>query len=159
MEIIECRHGDVKIDSEDLTRILDSGWNIGTKLHPDGYINVRMYKQLNKKSKQKSLSRFIIDAPRNKIVTFRNKNTLDLRKKNLLVTTNTGKRINATANKNAISIYKGVYRWSTKFTAQIRKDGKSYYIGNYSSEIDAAKAYDKEAFKVFGPEALLNFPN
>ncbi len=157
MEIIECRHGTVKVDMEDFHKIIESGWNIGTQILVSGYINVRMYRKINKKSKQKSLSRFITDAPEGKIVTFKDKDTLNLRKKNLIVTDHTGKRANAESSKNARSIYKGVYRNRGKWAAQIRYKGKSRHLGSFDTEMEAAKRYDIEAKKVFKGLSLLNF--
>jgi hypothetical protein len=57
------------------------------------------------------------------------------------------------------SIYKGVSydKASRKYYACIRVDGKSKRLGLYSSEIDAAKAYDAAAKKYFGEFARLNF--
>lgn len=54
------------------------------------------------------------------------------------------------------SKFKGVSRSSkNRWCARIAET----YIGNYDREEDAAKAYDKAAYKHFGPTAWLNFPS
>lgn len=39
------------------------------------------------------------------------------------------------------------------------KDYRTYNLGNYSNEVDAAIAYDKMAIKLFGQYARTNFIN
>lgn len=58
------------------------------------------------------------------------------------------------------SQYKGVswHKHANKWVAQIHKDYKHIHIGYFENELDAAFAYDKEAQRLFGPYANLNFP-
>lgn len=62
------------------------------------------------------------------------------------------------------SQYKGVCQtschngvWSGKWSARVGKDKKSYYLGCFDSEIEAAKAYDEKAKELFGEHAKTNF--
>lgn len=59
------------------------------------------------------------------------------------------------------SRFKGVSLHSTgnKWQSQIMVDGKIIYIGLFSDEELAAKAYDQVALRQFGEFARLNFPN
>jgi hypothetical protein len=61
---------------------------------------------------------------------------------------------------NTTSQYKGV-SWSLykqKWQASASKDGKRYFLGYFSSEIEAAKAYDRKLEELFGDYARINFP-
>lgn len=58
------------------------------------------------------------------------------------------------------SQFKGV-AWivrDKKWRARAVFDGKTSYLGHFDKEVDAALAYDKEAKRLFGDFALLNFP-
>lgn len=57
--------------------------------------------------------------------------------------------------------YKGVsyFKRDKKYRARLEVIGKAYFGGYHSTEIEAAKAYDKLAKKHFGEFAYLNFPS
>lgn len=54
--------------------------------------------------------------------------------------------------------YKGTHKNKRRFGAQICINEKRTYIGNYGTEEEAARAYDKVAFALYGEFAYLNFP-
>jgi hypothetical protein len=62
--------------------------------------------------------------------------------------------------KTATSQYYGVswHKASQKWKASIKYEGNYHYIGIFSSEIEAAKQYDKYAKDIHGEFATLNFP-
>lgn len=61
--------------------------------------------------------------------------------------------------KNKTSRYIGVSRDKTKWTARIKYDKKQMHLGNFETEIEAAKAYDKKAIELYGETAKANFPS
>lgn len=65
---------------------------------------------------------------------------------------------NVGVRKNNTSGFKGVVWMSSvgKWSAKIMKDRKIRYLGCFTSKIDAAKAYDKEAVILHGDYAVTN---
>lgn len=86
-------------------------------------------------------------------------NGLNNMKSNIRLVSNTQNQYNRKQNRNGTSKYKGVCLASRnkKYLAQIRFEGKTYYIGSFENEIEAAKAYDKKAKELFKEFAYLNF--
>lgn len=96
-----------------------------------------------------------------------NRNGLDNRRSNLRLATKSQQKRNSSKcrfylGRPPTSKYKGVTRdWKNKnkiWRAQITFDKRVYNLGRFSSEIDAARAYDRKAREVFGEYAKLNFP-
>ena len=90
-----------------------------------------------------------------------NNDSLDNRRANLRLATAVQnacnrKKISSETSSKHIGIYfeKRTGRW----TAKIRANGKRLWLGRFTSEIDAAKAYDAAAQKYHGEFAQLNFP-
>lgn len=53
--------------------------------------------------------------------------------------------------------FKGVTFNGKGFKAEIYKDGKRIYIGQFETAIEAAIAWDQKAIALFGPRTDLNF--
>lgn len=56
------------------------------------------------------------------------------------------------------SQYRGVFKTGKKWMAALTYKYKFKYLGVFVEEIEAARAYDKETLKIYGSEAILNFP-
>lgn len=87
-----------------------------------------------------------------------NGDKLDNRIENLRLVTHAQNMLNWD-NRRGTSIYRGV-SWNSernKWKAQIQLNNKNKPIGRFNTEIEAAKAYDLEAKKLFGEFARLNF--
>jgi hypothetical protein len=107
------------------------------------------------------LHRFLIKYSGNDCVIHKNKNYLDFRRSNLVVSDYFGsKRQCATKSKNTTSKYKGVHKriekYRTVWSANIRKGHKRYYLGRHATEEGAAMAYNKMALQLFGEDSYQN---
>jgi len=47
---------------------------------------------------------------------------------------------------------------SRKWEARIRESGKNHYLGSFTDEEAAARAFDNAAIHMRGPQAVCNFP-
>ena len=47
---------------------------------------------------------------------------------------------------------------SRKWEARIRESGKNHYLGSFTDEEMAARAFDNAAIAMRGPQAVCNFP-
>lgn len=87
-------------------------------------------------------------------------NSLNNRRKNLRVASNSQNNANKLKLSGYSSRFKGVAweksrnRWSAELTCRCKK----YHLGRFEIEEDAAKAYDTAARKHFKDFARLNFP-
>lgn len=110
------------------------------------------------KQKTMRLHRFIMNCPCGMEVDHLNGNSLDNRKNNLKIVNhheNCQNRHNERSSK-----YPGVY-WditSQKWVARIRNKDKSYSLGRFDSELDAAQSY-RDAYGEIKKTGALNRPN
>ena len=111
------------------------------------------------KSKTVSLSRYVIGCPRNRCVDHRNHNQFDLSNENLRIASYSQNGANRIKNKGKLSSqFKGVdfYIRNNKWRSQILVKGKKIHLGYFSSEVDAAIAYNNAAIRYFDKFAHLN---
>ena len=105
------------------------------------------------------MHRELIDVPEGMFVDHVNGNKLDNRKSNLRACTNKQNSVNSRPYRRKMaSQYKGVTynKNSNKWYARIQNDGKRIFIGQYSTEKEAALAYNRKASEFFGEFAYLN---
>jgi hypothetical protein len=104
------------------------------------------------------LHRLLTEAPPDKIADHEDRNGLNNRRYNLRVVNATESRLN-TRKKTAKNTYRGVY-WNQKekrWYVRITMDRQTRWIGSFTDEIEAAKAYDEAAIRLHGEFAMLNF--
>jgi hypothetical protein len=94
------------------------------------------------------------------IVDHINSNGFDNTRANMRNITQRQNSYNQSKQVGTISIYKGVnydkrrHRWY----ARIRLGRERFFLGYFDTEIEAARAYDYMAVRLFGEFARLNFP-
>ncbi len=102
------------------------------------------------------LHRFLLDAPPCLEVDHINHDKLDNRRCNLRLVTVSQNQQNKAPSPNKVSIYKGVTLMKGRWRATISVNGKYTHLGYYSSESEAAEAYNRAAAEYFGEYARLN---
>jgi len=108
------------------------------------------------------MHREVIDIPKHMLCDHVNGYGLDNRAANLRPATVSQNLCNRPKTKaKTRSKYKGL-EWNKtqrKWKVRIQCNGRKIYLGSFSNQIDAARAYDKKAKALFGQFARLNFPN
>lgn len=148
-----CTNKEVIVDDEDYDYL--NRWKWGQ--NSSGYARRTIY--VNKKYKTLLMHRFIINAPEGKEVDHINGNKLDNRRENLRLVSRIQNSQNKKAQTNTNNLYKGYYkenRGKRLYVVEIIVNTKKIYIGKYSTELEAAKAYNDAAVKYFGEFAKLN---
>ena len=102
------------------------------------------------------MHRLIMNAKQGQLVDHKNRNGLDNRRENLRLCTQS-QNLHNRPSIGGTSKYKGVSKVGNRWRSYIWKNYKRTHLGYFSSEEDAAKAYDKAAIKLIGDFAYLNF--
>lgn len=107
------------------------------------------------------MHRLIMDVYDEREVDHKNRNCLDNRRENLRIATTSQNRMNRGKFEGSYSSpYKGVSQRGKKWRAQITLDKKVMHIGSFSTELEAARAYNEAATRLHGEFAKLNdLPN
>ncbi|MDG2434830.1 MAG: hypothetical protein P8M55_04235 [Gammaproteobacteria bacterium] len=150
------------VDKEDKLECLSHNWCLQLL---EGYNDITFHVVSTNilMHEERYLQRFILERkkeiPKRKQVKFLNINQFDCSKENLEITTRSSVLATRRADKNTSSIFKGVCsdsqkgsvkRWRTGLTVE----GKTYTLGCYINEIEAAFAYNI-AIKYFYPRGCL----
>ena len=128
------------IDAEDYEKLSRVKWQFN-----NGYAVKSV--RVGKKFKTLMMHREILNAPEGLEIDHKNGNRLDNRKSNLRFCTRSENICNISALPNKSSPYKGVtwHKVSKKWQARVKKNGKSYFLGLFHNECDAAQAYVEKA--------------
>lgn len=116
--------------------------------------------RVNGKKTNFAMHRVILNAPTGQDVDHINGNGLDNQKRNLRLVGDSENQQNRHRWPLNTSGYRGVTRiekWN-KWQAGIKRFGKSYHLGWHDTAEGAARAYDAKAREIYGPRALVNFP-
>jgi len=93
-----------------------------------------------------------------KVADHINGDGLDNRRCNLRVASRQQNNVNGRKRRGCSSPFKGVSKCGKRWKAKILVDDKSFYLGSYQNQEEAARAYDSAALHFFGEFAYPNFP-
>lgn len=150
------------VDDEDYERLIKYSWHIVRSYREYNYIATSVYNKETGKHFGILMHRLIMDAQKGELVKFKDGNTFNCQRSNLLKGSAHQVAGGRRSNRNSTSRFKGVsyVKKFKRWRAAIHdRAGKSIYLGNFVNEETAARAYDKKAREVFGPFAYLNFPD
>lgn len=104
------------------------------------------------------MHRYLLDAPEGIEVDHIDNDSLNNTRSNLRLATKSQngastRRFDSDGN---VKRTRGVGFYRNKWTASIKVDGRSIYLGRYDTEVDAQHVYDDAARKYFGEFARLN---
>lgn len=119
----------------------------------------RFYAYRQIKGKNIAMHRFIMKPADDLVVDHIDGNGLNNTRANLRICTQQQNVCNC-KGRGGESKYKGLCwdKYNKKWRAQIHYNRENRYLGVFEDEVEAAKEYDKEAVKLFGEFAYLNFP-
>ena len=152
--------GDVAIvDDEDFDRVSAFRWYLSTH----GYAQRCAHRRLGEAGTTITMHRFVLGLPSDAGIDHINRDRLDNRKANLRRCTKSqnsaNREMRGTWNgKRIVSRYKGV-TWKAKgslWQARLGYQRRQIFLGYFSSEIEAARAYNRAALERFGEYARLN---
>lgn len=144
------------VDDRDYPRLSKHNWQI-SGVAP--YIYAARYPRRGGKSVCVLMHREILDAPKGMHVDHINGDRLDNRRENLRLCTHAQNGRNRKPTPGGSSKYKGV-KWdrrAKKWRATIKINRKEYHLGYFTSETEAALAYDRGALKHHKEFARTNF--
>lgn len=145
------------IDFDDFEKVRGMKWVV-TKIRRNFYATQRV-RRADGKWTITYLHRVITDCPTDMEVNHINGDGLNCKQENMQVCT---PQQHAFAFRRKIagasSKFRGVCWHGKCWTSQIHKCGKKFHLGSFSSEEDAARAYDAKARELFGTHAAPNFP-
>ena len=154
----------VLLDDEDYDRVVTEGkWHIHKDPHR-GVFYVRTNTYENRKQTAIYLHRFIMDAPKGKVVDHINGDGRDNRKENLRICTKLENMRNRNTPPRGEVGYYGVtdhaiHQYAKNYRVAIRFQKKYIHGGMFFTAEEAAMEYDKLAKEYHGEFLTLNFPD
>lgn len=145
------------VDTEDWRWLMQWKWQ--AHCTPEGFWSARRTEKSPNGLLLFVMAREILNVPDGYEVDHINHNDLDNRKCNIRPCTKAQNAHNRKKQAGKSSRYKGV-SWKaekSKWYAQAQQNGKTYSLGYFVNEIEAAKVYDKKIKELRGDFALLNF--
>jgi hypothetical protein len=147
-----------KVDSDCPPEILEQKWSANRKTPGRTYAYRTTRKTEPNGKTHQTLHAQLMGAERGREVDHINGDTLDNRRSNLRICGHLENGCNLRKwSTPTTSKYKGVSSRQGKWRAYISPKGRQKHLGTFDSEIEAAKAYDEAAKKLFGNFACLNF--
>lgn len=164
MKTIDVKNKKILLDDEDHKYLSNFKWKV-VKKGNDWYACIRKMKGKGKEATQIYLHEFLIELDNQDCIGFKNKNTLDNRRENLFGVSK-GYNLSRTRKRTTVngrkpgSIYKGVSkrlkRGKVMWEVRIAKDKKTFYVGSYKTQKQAALAYNRKAIELYGEHAYQN---
>lgn len=100
------------------------------------------------------------DGPEGHEIDHRDRNGLNNQRSNLRWATKAQQRCNQALRRDSKTGFKGVNLVRGKYwSATIRANNTTFYLGYFATAEDAARAYDAKARELHGDFAYVNFPD
>jgi hypothetical protein len=105
---------------------------------------------------QDYLSRWIMGAPKGKVIIYLDRNKLNLQRDNMIVC---DRAVSIRSTGGRSGRFKGVHfsKKSMKWIAQITCNYKCYSLGSFDTDEAAASAYNAAAVRLYGAHAYINY--
>lgn len=142
-----------RVDPEDYAALARYKWSAARQ-------GRTIYAVRSEKGVQIRMHRAIMKAPKHLVCDHIDHDGANNTKRNLRLCTRGQNARNQRLRTDGRSKYKGVswHKGDRKWHARIYHKGRCHHLGAFTSEIEAAKAYDRVARILHGPFASLNFP-
>ena len=145
------------VDDEDYEYLNQWKWQVHIKKH--GIYAVRNGYEKGGKRPWISMHRLIMNAQKGVLVDHKDRNGLNNQKDNLRFCSYSQNAMNRGADSDKVtSVYKGVGVHAVKGRNYISAVIRGLFLGDFLTEEDAARAYDRKAIELFGEFARTNFP-